>query len=211
MGKRARFVATALIATGLLASGTAAADTAKTTTTVPYLCRTLMDGTWVPINGHQRSYDSVAPTSAKIGQSFSVTVDPAPSTTNPAYIKTIKDVEVAFALPDNAVLVTYQLSGGSGLGDAPPRVKVTGKQLIVTAPGPIAGGTTYDMPAVTLVLRAPKTGTVTTAPGGTSFVKPGFSFSRQVVGEDTWGPLQCYPDPAHPVVFTTTTVKSTAD
>ncbi|MFI9812605.1 hypothetical protein [Saccharothrix variisporea] len=210
---RATAVVTALVATTLFApSASADADggphaTTATTVTVPYLCRTTENGGWIPLNGHKRNYDTVAPVEVKAGQVFLVSVDPAPSTTNAEYMKTIKDVVVAYKLPSNAVLLGYALSGASGLGPAAPQVQITGDQFVVTAPGPIAGGTVYDMPKVTFVFSASRAGTVTTAPGGTGFEQPGFAFTRLLVGETEWGPVQCYPDPAQPVGFTATTVR----
>jgi dehydratase len=177
-----------------------------TTTTVPYECRTVVGGEWVPIVGHTRDYTVSAPAEVRRGVPFTVVVDPAPASTNAAYIQQIKDVRVAVKLPADATLLGWRLTGGSGVG-AGPTVSVSGDQLTVTAPGPLAGGTVYDMPAITLYLvslRAPAT--VTTAPGGTSFAQPGFAFTRQVVGEDGWGPLECFPDPAQPVRFSTTAV-----
>lgn len=91
---------------------------------------------------------------------------------------------------------------------APPTASVRDGKLTVTAPGPIAGGTVFDMPAVRLLLVADRPGTVTTAPGGSGWEDLGFAFTRLVVGESEYGPLQCYPDPAQPRTFTTTTVTS---
>ena len=205
----------ALTTAGLLAgsASTALADTDRgrpqpltTTTTVPYECRTVVEGAWVPILGHTRAYTATAPAEVRRGVPFAVVVDPAAASTNAAYIQQIKDIRVAVRLPADAVLLGWRLSGGSGVGTG-LTVSVSGDQLTVTAPGPLAGGTVYDMPAITLhlvSLRAPAT--VTTAPGGTGFAQPGFAFTRQVVGEDTWGPLECFPDPAQPRTFSTTAV-----
>jgi len=201
-------VCAALTTAGLMLSGGAAQAATPATTTVPYLCRTTDAGGWVPINGHTRQYESSAPAAMPIWRVFTVSLDPAPATTNASYIASIKDVQVVYRLPDNAVVIGLSLSGGSGLGPGTPWVTIAGKQLTITAPGPIAGGTTYDFPKLDLKLFGLAPGDATIGTGGSSFEQPSFAHQRLGVGETEWGPVQCYADPAQPVTFTSTMLTS---
>lgn len=197
----------AALSTAVLIGGSGTAHAATpVTTTVPYLCRTTDSGGWVPINGHTRKYESSAPATVPVWRVFTVSLDPAPATTNASYIASIKDVQVVFRLPDNAVVIGITLSGGSGLGPGAPSVKIAGKQLTITAPGPIAGGTTYDFPKLDLKLFGLAPGSASIGPGGSSFEQPSFAHQRLGVGETEWGPVQCYADPAQPVTFTSTMI-----
>lgn len=204
--KSAAALAATMIAATFAASPASAAEAAATATTVAFNCRTTENGEWVPINGHKRVYDATAPATVSPNQLFQIVVDPAPTTTNATYLKAMKDVTTVIQLAGGARPVSVQLTGGSNIGTAPSKAVYYGGRLTVTTPGPIIGGQTYDLPTVTITLIAPSNGTVTSAPGGTSFTDLGFHFQRQVVGSDEWGPGQCYPDPAQPVTFTATAV-----
>lgn len=204
--KSAAALAATMIAAGAVAVAAPASAT-EATATVPFLCRTMENGGWVPINGHKRVYDASAPVTVLPNQTFKIVIDPAPTTTNATYLKAMKDVTTVFQL-GGAYLFSVQLNGGSNIGTAPSKATYSGGKLTVTTPGPIIGGQTYDLPTVTLNVVAPASGKVTSAPGGSSFTDLGFHFQRQVVGDDAWGPGQCYPDPAQPVTFTATAVSS---
>ena len=205
--KAAAAVAVTAIAAGSMAVA-APASAEAATTSVAFNCRTVENGEWVPINGHRRSYDATAPATVRPTQLFKIVIDPAPTTTNATYLKAMKDVTTVYQLAGGAYPLSVQLTGGSNIGTAPSSVTVSGGKLTVTTPGPIIGGETYDLPTVTVNLVARANGTVTSAPGGTSFTDLGFHFQRQVVGDDAWGPGQCYPDPAQPVTFTSTVVRA---
>ncbi|OKI29929.1 hypothetical protein A6A25_29920 [Saccharothrix sp. CB00851] len=198
-------VAATVVAVGATVAGAVPAQAA--TTTVAFNCRTVENGTWVPINGHKRLYDVTAPAAVAPGEVFEIVIDPAPTTTNATYLKAMKDVTTVYQLGGGAHPLSIRLTGGSNIGTAPTWAVLYGGRLTVTTPGPIIGGQTYDLPTVTVKLIAPNKGTVTSAPGGTSFSDLGFHFQRQVVGDDAWGPGQCYPDPTQLVTFTTTAVR----
>jgi dehydratase len=204
--KSAAALAATMVAAGAMAVAAPVSATEATEATVPFLCRTMENGGWVPINGHKRIYDAAAPATVRPNQTFKIVIDPAPTTTNATYLKAMKDITTVFQLAGGAYPVSVQLTGGSNIGTAPSKATYSGGKLTVTTPGPIIGGQTYDLPTVTLNVVAPARGKVTSIPGGTSFSDLGFHFQRQVVGDDAWGPGQCYPDPAQPVTYTSTAV-----
>ncbi|WP_432021180.1 hypothetical protein [Streptomyces sp. 1222.5] len=119
-------------------------------------------------------------------------------------VKSINALRLTMPVPANATLLGVTLSGGSGLGST-PSVAVNGTNIVLSVPGPIGGGQSFTLPAVTLQLQAGATGTtITTQLGGNSYSDPGLTFNASV---PVWiftlnVPTACYPQP-NPVLSST--------
>lgn len=174
---------------------------------VPYSCFVTFPGGSTFVN-FGLTFDTSAPATARRWRPFRVVVDTPPITPNPTLQSDVRDVEVVFALPDNAVLLAPFLTGGSGLGGTRPTVEVDGDVVRLKAAGPFPAGTVFDLPALNLLLLGDQAGTVATATGGTGFDDPSFSWVRNSLSPGdppgTLRPFDCQP-PA-PVTFTQTAV-----
>ncbi|GIM86480.1 hypothetical protein [Salinispora arenicola] len=153
--------------------------------------------------------DAVAPASVAAGAPFTVELAPTPltvpSSVNGYTVRQIKDLQLSVPVPANATLTGQQVSGGSGLGSAPPTVHVANGRVVVTVPGPIDGGNTFTPPMLTLTMTAGAAGTtVETMVAGSSYGDPGLTFTARVpilfFVADV--PTSCYPSPS-PVLSTT--------
>jgi dehydratase len=199
----------AVAITGVLASlgaagtGASAAATAAPVTkssTVAYDCRTTVQQGFHPV-AYSRGFDVTAPASVTVGSEFDVTFDPAPITAYAEYNKTVTDVQVAYQIPKNAKVKSYTLTGGSGLGRSFSWVEKRDGSLVVRTSGPFTGGVEFDLPTLAVHFKADKSvGTVSFVSGGKSYEEPGFSWFRHQPILDEWGPFQCFPDAAQPVV-----------
>ncbi|WP_228813332.1 hypothetical protein [Nocardia flavorosea] len=101
--------------------------------------------------------------------------------------------------PANSTLVSATASGGT----VPGTVSTSGGNIVLTVPGPIAGGTSFTPPAVTINVTAGAAGTpITSKYAGTSYTSPGMTMTTNValVGNVA---TSCYPDPS-PTLTTTT-------
>lgn len=153
--------------------------------------------------------DAVAPASVAAGASFTVELAPTPITVPSSVgeytVQQIKDLQLSVPVPTNATLTGQQISGGSGLGSAPPTVHVANGRVVVTIPGPIDGGNTFTPPMLTLTMTAGAAGTtVETMIAGSSYDDPGLTFTARVpvflLIIDV--PTSCYPSPS-PVLSST--------
>ncbi|MFG2110803.1 hypothetical protein [Micromonospora chersina] len=184
-------------ASPVAATGTA---TATTSSTVAYDCRTTVQQGFHPV-AYSRGFDVTAPEAVTAGAEFDVTFDPTPITAFAQYNKTVTDVQVAYRIPTNAKVTSYSLVGGSGLGRAFTWVEERDGSLVVRSSGPYEGGVEFDLPSLAVHFKAGRsTGTISFAPGGKSYVEPGFGWFRYQPILDEWGPFQCFPDPAQPAV-----------
>lgn len=152
------------------------------------------------------TYDVTAPASVRRFVPYVVSLDTPPITPNPALQSDVRDVEVAFEVPDNAVVAAYWLTGGSGLGDSDVEVERSGDVLTLTASGPYASATVFDLPALKVLLVPLTTGPAVFATGGTSFEDPSFSWQRNSLSPGdppgTYREFLCQP-PADVVLATT--------
>ncbi|CAM5325336.1 hypothetical protein ACWD5B_22515 [Streptomyces tanashiensis] len=179
----------------------------STSSTVGYVCQSRYDGAWFPINGYSRGFTTTAPAQVGKGVAFNVSFDPAPILAVGDYNKELTDIEVAYKVSPEARVLGYKLVGGSNLGTARFHVERRGAEFVVTSPDTLPGGVEFDLPTLVVALRAPSTaGTVTTAPGGSSFENRSFGWNRLHPANNQWDPFQCYANPATPVVFSTTNV-----
>lgn len=157
-----------------------------------------------------QSVDASAPATAAPGSAVTVVVTPAPNTVpasvNGNNIKQVQDMSLKIPVPANSTFVSMQLSGGSNLGANPPTWSVSGNIITVHLDGPIAGGSTFQLPAMTMQLTAGQSGTIQSTVYGSSYSDPGLTFTAvvsSIIG-DVNVPTACYPNPAP--VFTTTTI-----
>lgn len=154
--------------------------------------------------------DATAPSSVASGSSFNITLATeqmtVPGSVSGYTVKSIKNIVLKAPVPAGATLNGVSLSGGSGTGSGSPSVAVSGGQIVMTVPGPINGGATFTLPALTLALTAGASGsTVQTQLAGTSYSNPGLTFTASVpiLFTTVSVPTSCYPSP-NPVLSTTT-------
>ncbi|MEU6285473.1 cyclase [Streptomyces sp. NPDC047028] len=152
--------------------------------------------------------NATAPDRVSPGSTFTVTIATdaltVPRSVSGYTVKSISGLNLTMPIPANATVAGVTLSGGSGLGST-PSVAVKGKDIVLSVPGPIAGGGTFTLPQVNLQLTAGVAGTViNTQLGGNSYTNPGLTFSAAV---PIWiftlsVPTACYPSP-DPVLSST--------
>ncbi|MEY9964922.1 dehydratase [Streptacidiphilus sp. MAP12-16] len=153
--------------------------------------------------------NATAPASVVTGSEFSVALAPdaltVPSAVSGYTVNSISNLQLTVPVPANATLNGESLSGGSGYGSGTPSVAVSGGNIVVTVPGPIAGGSTFTLPQLNLDLTAGASGTtVQTQLTGSSYSSPGLTFTASVpVFFFTVSvPTACYPSPS-PVLSST--------
>ncbi|WP_328996656.1 hypothetical protein OG394_18595 [Kribbella sp. NBC_01245] len=142
-----------------------------------------------------------APRQILAGATFPVVVELEPGDV-PAEIKGFKlrelrDLALRFRVPANSRLASARLTGGSGLGAA-PYLEIANGVVTVKVPGPIAGGSRYQLPKLTLWLVAGSAGTtIETRPAGSSHDEPGLTLIARI--KIPFGtvkaPAACHPDP----------------
>ncbi len=152
--------------------------------------------------------DASAPSTVAPNGALEVTIDPAPNKvpTEAAgrQVREIKGLALKLPVPANSTFRSASLSGGSGLGGA-PTIALQGNGVVLTVPGPIKGGADFELPVVTINLKAGGSGTVTTKLGGTGYGAPGLTFTAviTVLGFPVNAAAKGYPDPS-PVLTSTT-------
>lgn len=154
-----------------------------------------------------QAVDATAPATVAPGAAFDVVVDPAPGVVpaqaNGFTVKNVNTFTLKVPVPSNATLTGIDLSGGSNLGGTPTS-SVSGGVITIQFPGPIAGGSTYELPTITAHLTAGASGVIESTLGGTSYANPGLTFTTVVsfIGDIT-APTSCFPNP-NPVLTSTT-------
>jgi dehydratase len=197
---------------GIAAVLAGAAPAVAAPTTVPWDCQARP-----PIGGPQQlnlptDVDGTAPATVASGGALEIVLTPqpltVPTTANGFAVASLKDVTLKAPIPANSTLSGVTLTGGSGLGTAPPKVAVAGGFATLTVPGPLAGGAVIQLPAIHLALTATGAAgsTITSTVAGTSYTDPGLTFTANV--KIFFGtipvPGSCY---AHPVpTLTSTTI-----
>ncbi|MDH6623520.1 hypothetical protein M2271_001307 [Streptomyces sp. LBL] len=102
-----------------------------------------------------------------------------------------------------AKVLSYGIADGGAAGTL--RLEVDGTKAVLRAAGPYAADTAFDLPKVTVRLKAPvRRGSLETAFGGTSHDDPGFSWSFISSNWDGEAQLACWPD--QPIALTRTIV-----
>ncbi|MCH0540287.1 hypothetical protein I3F58_12040 [Streptomyces sp. MUM 203J] len=204
-----RSVTRALAVTALAASTTmaipASAHAATAASTVPYLCPVEYEGQTYVLN-YSRDFEVMAPDTVRPYQIFPITFDPEPINPRTEFNTKAWDVKMVYNLPAGTQVVGYKLVGGSNLGDSQQRVEFSPGRVTLHASGPFTAGEDHDLPDLKVYLRAPGSGVLNTSVGGTSQSDPGFRWTAEDPTTFEVGVLPCYPDPAKPVVLSTTKV-----
>jgi len=192
----------------LIASPAAAATT---TTPVNFDCRavpSIGSPEHVTLGG---TVQGDAPETVAAGSTFETVLAPDPMTVlteaGGHTVRNIRNLRLTVAVSNGAALASAALTGGSGLGTEPPTLTQAGNAVTVTVPGPLAGGATFQLPALHMTLTASGTaGTaVTTHVAGTSYDDPGLTFIAKVkvLVSNVDVPTSCFPNPS-PTLTTTT-------
>ncbi|WP_330181540.1 hypothetical protein OHB26_35025 [Nocardia sp. NBC_01503] len=148
------------------------------------------------------SVDGTAPSTATSGSAVAITLTPGvstvPSSASGFSVTNISNLKMIFPTPANSTLVSASASGGTVAGT----VSTSGGNVVLTVPGPIAGGSSFTPPAVTINVTAGTPGTpITSKYAGTSYANPGMTMTTKVafVGNVA---TACYPNPS-PTLTTT--------
>ncbi|MFB9909235.1 cyclase [Allokutzneria oryzae] len=149
---------------------------------------------------------ATAPATVAPGAEFELVFDPPaskiPAEINGVQVREVKNFKLGVPVPANSSFVSVALSGGSGIGK--PTIVQEGGTMVVTLAGPLKGGAAIELPTITVKLKAGASGTIESKLGGTSFDKPGLTFT----GTAAFGPLPvdapvaCFPNP-NPALTTT--------
>ncbi|GGQ48547.1 cyclodehydratase [Couchioplanes azureus] len=158
------------------------------------------------------SIQADAPATVGAGTDFEVALAPDPMTAPPTAggftVDNLRTLVLRVAVSPGATVRSATLSGGSNLGSGTPAVSHAGNLVTATVPGPIAGGSTFQLPALHLRLTATgAAGTaVVTTLAGTGYADPSLTFTAGVrAGPLTLNvPTACYPTPSP--TFTSTTI-----
>ncbi|MFC0434480.1 cyclase [Kutzneria buriramensis] len=183
-------------------AGVASADTQS----VNYSCQGKAAGQTTNTSLSQ-NVDSTAPATVAPGGALTITLAPevntVPTQAGSFSVKSVKNLTLAVPIPANATLVSFSLSGGSGIGSA--SVAQVGNNIVTSVTGPINGGAQFQLPALTLNLTAGDSGTITTTLAGTSFTDAGLKFTTtvSVFGFPIDAPTSCFPSPAPTLTSTT--------
>jgi dehydratase len=183
-------------------AGVASADTQA----VNYTCQGKAAGQTANLS-LQQNVDSTAPATVAPGGALTITLAPGVNTVPTAAgsftVKSVKNLTLSVPVPANATVNSFSLSGGSGIGSA--TVAQVGNNIVTSVTGPINGGASFQLPALTLNLTAGASGAITTTLAGTSLSDPGLKFTTtvSVFGFPIDAPTVCYPNPA-PTLTTTT-------
>ncbi|GLW93684.1 cyclase [Actinokineospora globicatena] len=173
--------------------------------TVNYACQATALGTTYPATLTQ-PLDVSAPASVAAGGALSVVIDPQaasiPATVGTYTLKRVQNLTFKVPIPANSTYVSSSLSGGSGVGAT--NLSVSGGVATLTAAGPVNGGSTFELPTITLNLTAGAPGTIETSLYGTGFSDPGLTATGvvRVLFVDVNVPAACYPSP-NPSITTT--------
>lgn len=183
-------------------AGVASADTQS----VNYSCQGKAAGQTNNLD-LQQSVDSSAPATAAPGGALTITLAPGvntvPTKAGAFDIKSVKNLTLAVPIPANSTLVSFSLSGGSGIGTA--SAAQVGNNIVTSVTGPINGGAQFQLPALTLNLTAGSSGAITSTLAGTSYTDAGLKFTTtvSVLGFPVDAPTACYPNPAPTLTSTT--------
>ncbi|WP_279582500.1 hypothetical protein [Fodinicola feengrottensis] len=168
---------TALAVVPVLTLGTAA----SATQTAMYKCQATAVGQTADFTLNQ-DLDASAPATVAAGGAVAVVIDPAsnqiPGSAGGYTIKNVQDLSLNIPVPANATFVSATLVGGSGLNST-PTVALSGSNVVLSVPGPVNGGSTFELPTITLNLTAGGSGTITSQLGGTPAGRPGPDRDRE--------------------------------
>jgi dehydratase len=149
----------------------------------------------------KQAVDARAPATVPANTRFTVAVNLRPGTLPSEVkgfkLKEVRDLTLRLPVPPNSSYVDASVTGGSGLNST-PTVRLDGTTVIVTVAGPIPGGASYQLPTLSLRLKAGRAGTaIETRLKGTSYDDPGLTLQAKIKWKfiTTTAPVACYPDP----------------
>ncbi|HET6295529.1 MAG TPA: hypothetical protein VFG33_19230 [Kribbella sp.] len=151
--------------------------------------------------------DAKAPATVKPGGVFEVVVDLKPGSlpgeVKGFKLKEVRDLSLRIPIPANSTYVAAKLSGGSGLGST-PTLDVANGVATIRVSGPIPGGSDYQLPSLTVRLKAGRSGAIETRLQGSSFDNPGLNLQAKIKWKFVTidSPVACYPDPNPPLTRT---------
>jgi dehydratase len=162
------------------------------------------------------SIQADAPATVAAGETFEATLAPDPITV-PAdaggyAVNELHDLTLKVPVPAGSTYLSATLTGGSNLGSGTPEVSQADSVVTVTVPGPLAGGSTFQLPALHLSLTASGAAgsTIETRLAGTSYDDPGMAFTANVKVSffSVNVPATCFASPSP--TFTSTTITEVA-
>ena len=194
---------------GLSAFGLATGAQAATGTSVTYDAQASALG--------QTGYFSVdasvsgsAPSTVAADSSLTVTLSvgsiTVPTSADGFTVAEIEGIALEIPVPADATYDSATLASGSGIGSGTPSVSESGGVITIDVPGPIAAGTTFTLPTLTLGLTSGATGgTIDTTLSGTSYSDPGLTFTAvlSVLGFDVDASAVGYPTTSPTLTSTT--------
>jgi dehydratase len=152
-----------------------------------------------------------APATTAPASTFEATLAPDP-TTVPAEaggyaVNNLRNLALRIPVPAGATYQSATLTGGSNLGTGIPSVAQANNLVTVTVPGPLTGGSTFQLPALHLKLTASGAAgsTIDTHLAGTGYPDPGMTFTANVQAGPfpVDVPTSCYPKPSPTLTSTT--------
>jgi dehydratase len=148
----------------------------------------------------KQAVNAKAPTSVRAGTGFTVAVDlkpgQLPAEVKGFELKDVRDLTLRIPVPNNTWFISGRLIGGSGLGST-PTLEQSGRVITVRLAGPVPGGSAYQLPTLSVRLKAGASGRVVkTRLQGTSFDDPGLTLTATIKWKfiTIKSPVACYPD-----------------
>ncbi|GAA1150850.1 cyclase [Kribbella jejuensis] len=149
----------------------------------------------------RQGIDAQAPPVVSANTRFTIAINSQPGSL-PTEVKgfklqEVRDLTLRVPVPANASYVSARLLGGSGLNST-PSVQLEGNTAVLTVPGPIPGGASYQLPTLSVRLKSGRRGTtIETKLKGTSYDDPGLTLQAKIKWKflSTTAPVACYPDP----------------
>jgi dehydratase len=162
--------------------------------------------------GHQhfslrQGVGASAPAIVKPGAVFEIVVNAdagsLPGEVKGFKVKEVRDLSLRVPIPANSSYVGAVLSGGSGLGST-PTVEAANGVVTIKVSGPIPGGAGYQLPSLTVQLKAGRSGSIEARLQGTSFDNPGLNLQATIKWKFVTikSAVACYPDPNTPLTNT---------
>jgi hypothetical protein len=163
-------------------------------------CSANVLGTLYPF-AQAASVNVEAPLTVQQGETFDMTVAPGPfvvpTNVQGFDLTSMSSVRIRFPLSSNAQFVDSVMSAGINMGSGYPSLTIVGTDMVYRVPGPLAPGSTVQMPKVRVTLTA------TGDPGSTIEVrKTTLSSVAKVGGVDV--PSTCAPNQPNPLFWATT-------